>query len=116
MFEPLTRPELLQIVDLMAAAERRRLEERGLTFELSDAAKETLADEGYDPQYGARPLRRVIQKRLESPLSKQLLAGEFEAGDCITVDYREGAFHFDRKPGAYQPPEPAEAERAPKSA
>ena len=116
VFEPLTRPELLQIVDLMAAAERRRLEERGLTFELSDAAKEALADEGYDPQYGARPLRRVIQKRLESPLSKQLLAGEFEAGDCIAVDYREGAFHFDRKPGAYQPPEPAEAERAPKSA
>ncbi|MCY3888179.1 MAG: AAA family ATPase [Chloroflexi bacterium] len=116
VFEPLTRPELLQIVDLMAAAERRRLEERGLTFELSDAAKEALADEGYDPQYGARPLRRVIQKRLESPLSKQLLAGEFEAGDCIAVDYREGAFHFDRRPGAYQPPEPAEAERAPKSA
>ena len=116
VFEPLTRPELLQIVDLMAAAERRRLEERGLTFELSDAAKEALANEGYDPQYGARPLRRVIQKRLESPLSKQLLAGEFEAGDCIAVDYREGAFHFDRKPGAYQPPEPAEAESAPKSA
>ena len=112
VFEPLTRPELLQIVDLMAAAERRRLEERGLTFELSDAAKEALADEGYDPQYGARPLRRVIQKRLESPLSKQLLAGEFEAGDCIAVDYREGAFHFDRKPGAYQPPEPESASKS----
>ena len=116
VFEPLTRLELLQIVDLMAAAERQRLEERGLTFELSRAAKEALADEGYDPQYGARPLRRVIQKRLDSPLSKQLLAGEFEEGDCIAVDYREGAFHFDRKPSAYQRPDPAGSESVAKSA
>jgi ATP-dependent Clp protease ATP-binding subunit ClpC len=116
VFEPLTQAELLQIVELMAAEERSRLEEQGLTFELSDAAKAALAEEGHDPQYGARPLRRVIQKRLENPLSKQLLAGAFLEGDCIAVDFGDGEFRFERKAGAYRKPEPVEAEAAPASA
>ncbi len=96
VFEPLTQPELLEIVDLMASDEQARLQERGLTFELTAAAREALVTEGYDPAYGVRPLRRVIQRRLENPLSKELLAGRFQSGDCITVDYRDGEYVFDR--------------------
>ena len=102
IFEPLTRPELLQIIDLMANDERARLEERGLTFELTSAAKDAILEEGYEPQFGARPLRRVLQRRIESPLSKRLLAGEFGDGDCISVDFAEGEFRFGRKPGGFQ--------------
>jgi ATP-dependent Clp protease ATP-binding subunit ClpC len=105
VFEPLAHDELLQIVDLMAIDERRRLEESGLTFELTDAARQALVEEGYDPAFGARPLRRVIQRRLENPLSKELLAGRFEEGDCITVDFVDGEFRFDRTPGAFRRPE-----------
>ena len=86
----------------MANDERARLEERGLTFELTSAAKDAILEEGYEPQFGARPLRRVLQRRIESPLSKRLLAGEFEDGDCISVDFAEGEFRFGRKPGGFQ--------------
>ena len=115
VFEPLTQPELLLIVDLMAEEERERLEERGMSFELTDAAKAAIVEEGYDPTYGARPLRRVIQRRLENPLSKELLGGHYEEGDCIHVDYVDGAFVFERQPGAFQPERPAEAEKEPAS-
>ena len=115
VFEPLTQPELLQIVDLLIADERTRLEERGLTFELTEAAKAALVEEGYDPAFGARPLRRVIQRRLENPLSKELLAGGYEEGDCVTVDYADDTFVFSRRPDAFQPPMP-KAERTPEAA
>ena len=89
VFEPLTHDELTQIVDLLVDEERQRLEERGLTFALTPAAREALVKEGYDPAFGARPLRRIIQRRVENPLSKELLRGGYEPGDCITVDYGE---------------------------
>jgi ATP-dependent Clp protease ATP-binding subunit ClpC len=100
VFEPLTQSELLEIVDLMVSEEQERLQERGLAFELTTAAQEALVQEGYDPAYGARPLRRVIQRRLENPLSKELLAGRFTSGDCITVDYRDGEYVFERHQAA----------------
>ena len=103
VFEPLTQPELLQIVDLMVTEERARLEQRGLTFELTDAAREALVAEGHDPAFGARPLRRVIQRRLENPLSRELLAVRFEEGDCVLVDFVEGEFFLVRKTGVFQP-------------
>ncbi len=112
VFDPLTKTELLQIVDLMARDERARLEERGLSFALTPAAKAALVDEGYDPVYGARPLRRVIQRRVENALAKRLLTGEFLEGDCIRVDYREGTYHFDRQPGGYQAGTMTEAAQA----
>jgi ATP-dependent Clp protease ATP-binding subunit ClpB len=65
---------------------RKRLATRGLKLWLSDAAKKLLADEGYDPVYGARPLKRVIQQRLENPLAQRILSGEFAEGDTIRVD------------------------------
>ncbi len=111
VFEPLAQPELLQIVDLMVIEERARLEQRGLTFELTDAAREALVEEGHDPAFGARPLRRVIQRRLENPLSRELLSGRFAEGDCVMVDFVEGDFVFERRPGVFQPA-PAEEQAA----
>ena len=121
VFEPLTHDELTQIVDLLVDEERQRLEERGLTFALTPAAREALVKEGYDPAFGARPLRRIIQRRVENPLSKELLRGGYEPGDCITVDYGEpddegGGYRFSRRPGAFDAADsgtaaPAEAPR-----
>ena len=107
VFEPLTQDELLQIVDLLAQEERRRLEGSWLTFELTNAARTALVEEGYDPVYGARLLRRVIQRRVENPLSRELLAGHFQEGDRVTVNFQEGAFRFERKPGVFTRPQPA---------
>jgi len=85
-FSALTREEMREIVDLQMAEIRERLQEHGLDVELSDAARNWLADEGYDPDFGARPLRRALQKYVESPLSISLLSGEFKEGDTILVD------------------------------
>jgi ATP-dependent Clp protease ATP-binding subunit ClpC len=68
---------------------RERLSEHSLSVELTPAARTWLAGEGYDPAFGARPLRRAIQKHVESPLSIKILEGEFDKGDTITVDYDE---------------------------
>ena len=64
---------------------RKRLENRGLKLEISVEAEQLLAEEGYDPLYGARPLRRVIQQRIENPLASQILRGEFAEGDTIRI-------------------------------
>ncbi|HJQ87516.1 MAG TPA: AAA family ATPase, partial [Propionibacteriaceae bacterium] len=86
VFRPLDESQLREIVGLLADGVRRRLTESGYTLELTDAALALLAREGYDPVYGARPLRRAIQRELENPLAKRLLAGEFSPGDTIEVD------------------------------
>ena len=114
VFEPLTENELTQIVDLIVEEERERLQERGLTFELTAAAKAALVEEGYDPAFGTRPLRRVIQRRVENPLSKELLGGSYESGDCVTVDYVAGEYRFSREPGVVTPRSEA-AEPAPEA-
>ncbi len=85
-FHVLTLDQVLRIVDLQVAEVAKRLEEHALEIELTDSARRALAAQGYDPEYGARPLRRVIQRVIESPLSKQLLNGEFATGDLIIVD------------------------------
>jgi ATP-dependent Clp protease ATP-binding subunit ClpB len=69
-----------------------------MSLALSDEAKHHLAEEGFDPVYGARPLKRVIQARIENPLASRILAGEFGAGDAIRVEYRGKSFVFDRSP------------------
>ena len=94
VFEPLTETELLQIVDLMAGDVAARLAERGITLTLTDAARAALVTEGYDPAYGARLLRRVIQRQVENPISRQVLAGAFAEGDTVLVDYVDGAYTF----------------------
>ena len=85
VFHELTEEQLRSIVDLMVADLKKRLSERKLGVELSDGAKSWLAREGYDPIYGARPLRRVIERYVENPLSSKLLRGEFSEGDTVTV-------------------------------
>lgn len=70
------------------------LSDHKVTLELSDVAKRHLAEEGYDPVYGARPLKRVIQREIQDPLALKLLQGDFGEGDKVTVDFREGQFIF----------------------
>ncbi len=90
VFKSLTKDEITQIVDLELDKVRERLEERQIEMEVTDAAKSVLADEGYDPDYGARPLRRVIQYRVEDAMSDDLLAGKFQEGNKVIVDAEDG--------------------------
>ncbi len=89
VFSSLTVEQVAQIVDLQMAEVAGRLEEQGLTVELTDAARQWLAQQGFDPAFGARPLRRALQKHIESPLSVQLLRGDFPAGSHVVVDATE---------------------------
>jgi ATP-dependent Clp protease ATP-binding subunit ClpB len=86
LFKPLTLQEIERIVDLQIADVSARLADRRLDLRLSDAARELIAREGYDPVYGARPLRRFIQREVETRIGRALLSGEIGEGDVITVD------------------------------
>jgi len=96
VFEQLTREQLGEIVELQLGRLRERLAERRIELEVTDAAKELLAEEGWDPAYGARPRKRAIQRLLENPLASQLLSGEFTEGDTIRVDAHDGELAFER--------------------
>jgi ATP-dependent Clp protease ATP-binding subunit ClpB len=85
-FKALSREQLGEIVELQLQRLRGRLADRGLELELTDAAKQAIAEAGWDPAYGARPLKRSIQRLLENPLAVRLLEGDFEAGDVVLVD------------------------------
>ena len=102
IFDPLTRDDIHQIVELMARAVQTRLVEQGIGVELTDAAKEWLAKEGYDPIFGARPLRRAVQRYVENPLANRILSGEFTQGDTVLVDVDEAstALTFSKTPAA----------------
>jgi ATP-dependent Clp protease ATP-binding subunit ClpC len=99
VFHDLTKDHVKQIVDLQMAEIQERLGEQGLGVELTEAAREWLSEAGYDPQFGARPLRRTLQKHVESPLAKQLLEGRFQPGDVVVVDVAEDQLTFTRKGG-----------------
>jgi ATP-dependent Clp protease ATP-binding subunit ClpC len=86
VFHPLTQEQIIRVVSLMLKDVQGRLEERGITFELTSDANLWLSREGYDPVYGARPLRRAVTRFLENPMSKGILSGEFTSGDHILVD------------------------------
>ncbi|MCK4801179.1 MAG: AAA family ATPase, partial [Anaerolineales bacterium] len=85
-FSPLTKEHMVQIVDLQLKEVEQRLAENGLKVSLTKKARVWLAENGYSPDFGARPLTRALQKYIESPLSKKLLAGEYEQGDVVAVD------------------------------
>jgi ATP-dependent Clp protease ATP-binding subunit ClpB len=106
-FASLSRAEISQIVDLQVARLIGRVSERGVAVELTDGARELLGNMGYDPTYGARPLKRVIQKRLVDPLALGLLKGEFVPGDTVLVDAEDGSLSFTRTREAAQPQAPA---------
>lgn len=100
IFRPLTRAQIVQVVRLMAQDVAQRLEERTISFELTDAAADWLAQEGFDPVYGARPLRRAIQRHLENPLSKGILAGDFQTDDHLRVDAGPEGLHISKATAA----------------
>jgi ATP-dependent Clp protease ATP-binding subunit ClpC len=95
VFHPLTRDELREIVDIQLARLVPRLTEQGLRFEISDEAKDRILDQGYEPEFGARPLRRAIRDLIEDPLSEKLLSGDVLPGDRIAVDAEEDAKGLD---------------------
>jgi ATP-dependent Clp protease ATP-binding subunit ClpB len=94
VFHPLGRDEIREIVDLQVQHLNRQLESNGFRLEITDAAKQLLANEGYDPKYGARPLKRVIQQRLQNALANEILAENFPEGSTIQVDAVDGRFVF----------------------
>jgi ATP-dependent Clp protease ATP-binding subunit ClpB len=104
-FEQLTREQLTKIVDLQVALLADRIREKGIEVELTDDARTLLGNLGYDPNYGARPLKRVIQKQLVDRLAMKLLAGEFAEGDLVRVDAAEGELTFTK----VSAPEPVDA-------
>ena len=91
IFDPLTRDELSHIVELQVASLSKRLADRRITLEVTPAAREWLAETGYDPAYGARPLRRLVQKEIGDRLARALLAGEVLDGEKVTIDVEHGA-------------------------
>jgi ATP-dependent Clp protease ATP-binding subunit ClpB len=95
-FQPLSKEQIAQIVELQLARLRDRLAERRIELELTDAAKEALAEAGWDPAYGARPLKRAIQRLVENPLALRLLEGDFVDGDSIRVDAEDGDIGFEK--------------------
>jgi ATP-dependent Clp protease ATP-binding subunit ClpB len=94
IFHRLTRENLAVIVDIQLEHLRRRLAERKLQLQITDKAKQRLAADGYDPIYGARPLKRLIQQQIENPLAKRILAGQFAEGDAIEIDTDGEVYSF----------------------
>jgi ATP-dependent Clp protease ATP-binding subunit ClpC len=94
MFSPLSKEQMLDIVTLQMREIQERLAEYKIKIELSDKARQWLADTGYDPLFGARPLKRTLQKHVESPLSTQLLSGHFKEGDTVLADLKDDAIVF----------------------
>jgi len=89
IFHPLNMEDILQIIDILLADVAKRLADKGISFSLTKEAREFLAQKGYNPAFGARPLRRAIQKYLEDPLAEEILGGQF-AGDCeVLIDRKD---------------------------
>jgi ATP-dependent Clp protease ATP-binding subunit ClpC len=104
VFQPLSRAQLASIVDLLLEGTRRKLRGQAVTLEVTEAAKGELVERGFEPKFGARPLRRAIQRELETRLSRLMLRGEVREGDTVRVDLREGDFVFEpRRHGASAP-------------
>ena len=97
IFDRLTDKEITNIVDIQLKRLRKRLEQQNIRLELSDKAKKFLAKEGYDPAYGARPLKRVIQQQILNPLSVAILDGQFGEGDSIVADVDKDHLEFRKK-------------------
>ncbi|WP_106506559.1 ATP-dependent Clp protease ATP-binding subunit [Brachybacterium timonense] len=110
VFPQLSQEEIVQIVDLMVAKLSTRLAEKDMTLELTEAAKQVLAEKGYDPVLGARPLRRTIQRDIEDALSEKILFGQVHPGDAIVVDAEGegilGELRFSRRPAGSESVEP----------
>jgi ATP-dependent Clp protease ATP-binding subunit ClpB len=98
-FKALGEEQIVGILDLQLRNLEKLLEERNLRLYVTDAAKHFLAREGYDPVYGARPLKRTIQREIQNPLASAILRGEFKAGDTVRVDATEAGISFAKDAG-----------------
>jgi ATP-dependent Clp protease ATP-binding subunit ClpB len=99
VFHPLTREQIRAIAQIQLRALTARLKEKEIGISFSDAAMDTLGELGFDPVYGARPLKREIQQAIENPVAMSILAGEFESGDRISVDIDDDSqFSFAKQP------------------
>ena len=118
MFLPLTKEEIRLILRLLFRKVDKMLGRQGIVIKMSPKAEDWLCDLGYDPQFGARPMKRVLQKEIINELSKHVLAGEFAAGDTIYVDAGKDGLEFSKKPfeGAVNIPDPKEEEEKAKKA
>jgi ATP-dependent Clp protease ATP-binding subunit ClpB len=96
-FHPLSREHMKQIIDIQLRGLMKRLEDRKIHVELTDAAKDFLVQEGYDPTYGARPLKRTIQRRVLDPLALRVLEGDFREGDHVAVDVGADGLIFSKQ-------------------
>jgi ATP-dependent Clp protease ATP-binding subunit ClpB len=94
VFHPLTREQMRAIIDIQLRGLVKRLEDRKIHVELTDRARDLIIEEGYDPTYGARPLKRTIQRRVLDQLAMKVLEGEFREGDSIRIDARAGELTF----------------------
>ena len=101
-FRALTEGDLDHIIEIQLRRLNKRLTEQHLKLELTEAAKSQIAKEGYDPDYGARPLKRVLQKRVEDLLAPKILAGEVMPEDLLKLDWKDGELRLDRVPGGYR--------------
>ena len=97
IFHPLQKGQIRKIVELQVARLRKQLTDKGIQLDVTEAALDEISSEGYDPTYGARPLKRVIQQRIQNPLAVELLKREFEEGSSVKIDYLGGDFTFERK-------------------
>jgi ATP-dependent Clp protease ATP-binding subunit ClpB len=110
VFRPLSREDLSHIVEIQLGRLRKLLAEKQITLELGEKGREAVADAGYDPVYGARPLKRAIQRMIQDPLSNRLLSGEFGPGDHIVVDEgKDGSLDF--RKGTRPPEAPKKEEK-----
>ncbi|MDY2608090.1 MAG: type VI secretion system ATPase TssH, partial [Lachnospiraceae bacterium] len=87
MFKPLTKENISGIIDILISNLNKRIADRDLSISLTDSAKQFIADNGYDPVYGARPLKRYLQKNIETMVAKEILSDKLDAGDHIIVDF-----------------------------
>ncbi|MBW3537635.1 MAG: AAA family ATPase, partial [Actinobacteria bacterium] len=106
VFHELSIDQIIQIVEMLVARVREQLEGRNIGLELTDAAKKHMAEKGYDPAMGARPLRRAIQQMVEEPLSDRILRKEFNAGEIVVVDVENDEIVFRKIEGVRPTPEP----------
>jgi len=105
VFHPLGREQIRSIVNIQVGFLRKRLADREMYLELDDAARDLLGEAGFDPVYGARPLKRAIQHQLENPLAQSILRGDFGPGDQVLVTVKDGQLAFERRAAA--DPQPA---------
>jgi ATP-dependent Clp protease ATP-binding subunit ClpB len=98
LFKPLSVKQIEKIVDLLLDNLRKRLAEKNITIDLTERARFALAREGYDPNYGARPLRRLIQRKVETAIARAIISGTIEDGEALLIDFVDGEYVVDQKP------------------